>query len=584
MTEQDGQPVGAPARLTSAGALEEWVTRALLERGLVTEGGLEQARHQARWLGESAAERLVRSGELPEEALLDLLAEATGVPVVSLASVTIEAAALDLVPPRVAAHYRIMPIRTFGGTLTLATDRAGELEREEQLRLVLGVTPRWILCRSRELSECVKHYYGVGLHALVGGPAGGDRGERAEGGGGESVDASAFVHEMLEDAVRSQATDVHIEPFEDDLRLRYRIDGVLASIPLPSGAVRHRRAIVSAIKVMAQLNIAEHRHPQDGRFSFPSGGETLDIRVSVLPTPFGEAANLRILNREGVFLQIDQLGLRREQQDAVEDLIMQPHGLMLFTGATGSGKTTSLYAALARLNSEDRKIITIEDPVEYQMEGVVQMQVQEEIGFTFASGLRSVLRHDPDTVLIGEIRDAETARIAISAAMTGHLVFSTLHTNDSVSAAPRLIDMGIEPYLVASSLQGVVAQQLLRRVCGSCREAAVVDPGTRGRMAALLPGTSPDAVFYVGRGCPDCRFTGYRGRRGVFEILVPDDALRALVAERASSVVLLQHAIAHGLVTLRQAGWLCALDGVTTVDEVMRVTPGMGHRRLARRG
>jgi type II secretory ATPase GspE/PulE/Tfp pilus assembly ATPase PilB-like protein len=347
----------------------------------------------------------------------------------------------------------------------------------------------------------------------------------------------------------------------------------LARIPMPQGVERLQKAIISSIKVTAQLNIAEKRLPQDGRFGMSVNGQDLDIRVSVLPSQHGEAANMRILNRREIFLKMGDLGLRDFQLAMLEEFVALPHGIILFTGATGSGKTTSLYASLSRINNEDLKIITVEDPVEYQLAGVTQMQVHPEIDFTFANGLRSILRHDPDVVLIGEIRDSETARIATSAALTGHLVFSTLHTNDAPSAITRLVDMGIEPYLVSSSLEGVIGQQLLRRVCPTCRKPVDVDPRVADEIRQGLPGAPADLHFYQGTGCPDCRFTGFSGRKGVFEVLAMDDDIRALTVERTSSATIMHRAVENGLVTLRQSAWMLVVDGMTSVDEVLRVTP-----------
>jgi type II secretory ATPase GspE/PulE/Tfp pilus assembly ATPase PilB-like protein len=329
---------------------------------------------------------------------------------------------------------------------------------------------------------------------------------------------------------------------------------------------------VSSLKIMPALNIAERRLPQDGRIEWKAGQESFDLRVSVLPTRHGEAVNLRILNRRSTFMRLTDLGFRPDQYEIIQDLAGQPYGMVLFTGPTGSGKTTSLYAALAHLNDAERKIITIEDPVEYQMAGITQLQVQPSIGFTFAAGLRSILRHDPDVVLIGEIRDGETAGIAVSAALTGHLVFSTLHTNDSAASLTRLVDMGIEPYLVASSVHGIVAQRLVRRLCPQCAEPEPLAGRMREELDALQPGGADSGRIRRGRGCPHCRFTGYSGRRPIFEIIEMNDELRAMVVDRASSAVLMRHAVSRGLVTLRRAAWDLVLKGETSVEELLRVT------------
>ncbi len=563
-------------RLPGEATIARRIGEKLVERELLDAEKVEQAQHRARWLKEPFDRLLIRDSLAEESVVQELLSEVTGIPVVSMARVELEEQAVHVVSVRVIASYRVVPVRLYGGAITLATDSVAELAREEELRVVLGHSIRWVLCRSHEITECIKHYYGVGIHALAGFDVGGQQGTGRGGAEHESRDITAFVNAIIGDAVASEATDIHFEPGENGLRLRYRIDGVMAYVPLPQGAEGFSRAIVSSIKVMAQLNIAEKRLPQDGRFAFDVNGHALDIRVSVLPAEHGEAANMRILNRESSFINLEHLGYSPKQLETIEDLITTPHGIILFTGATGSGKTTSLYASLSRINTDERKIITIEDPVEYRMPGVTQLQVNRDIDFTFASGLRSVLRHDPDVVLIGEIRDEETARIATSAAMTGHLVFSTLHTNDSASAATRLIEMGVPPYLVASSVEGIIAQQLVRRVCPSCRETVSVERPLIEQMVRSIGEKVREAAIYRGTGCPDCRFTGYHGRIGLFEMIVMNDKLRGLIVERAPSGRLMECVVESGLLTLRQCGWLRVLAGETSIDEVLRVTAGPG--------
>jgi len=418
------------------------LARLLVERGHLTRDRLEEIEHRVKWLDETLDRVILGEGLIPEEVLLGAISEITGIPSVRIGHERIDDAAVELVPGRVAAHYQIMPLRLEGALLTIATNRTYEVAEEDQLRVVLNSPIKWVLCKSHEISESIKHYYGVGLGTFLGieeRSAGLEAGRK--GAGEDNKDISDFVVQIVRDAIQSNATDIHFEPYEDRLKLRYRVDGVLTPIPLPRGAGKYQKAIVSSIKVMAQLKISDRRLPQDGRFAVSVDAEQFDVRVSVLPTRHGEGVNLRLLNARSTFLNMQQLGLREEQMAEFESLISLSYGVVLFTGATGSGKTTSLYATLSRLNDDDRKIITIEDPVEYQIEGIMQMQVHPEIGFTFASGLRHTLRHDPDVILIGEIRDDETAKIATSAALTGHLVLSTLHTNDSGSAVARLIDM-----------------------------------------------------------------------------------------------------------------------------------------------
>ena len=519
---------------------------------------------------------LVDSGHIPEEDVLKVLSDITALPVVNLAEAGIDRNIVAQIAPRIAAQSNVMPVRLEAGILLLGTDNVREVTEEDRLRLLVNHPVGWLLCTRADIRESINHYYGIGLKSFLGLTGSRD----AEGGmeepGGEvemqRVDIPGFIDEMLSEAVCAEATDIHVEPYEEDLRIRFRIDGSLSTVSLPDGIKECDRAIVSGLKVLGQMNIAEHRLPQDGRFTFEENEHSYDIRMSVLPTPHGEAVNLRILNRVTTFLTIEDLGLRPDQRDTFDRLVQRPHGIILFAGPTGSGKTTSLYAALESLNMEDRKIVTIEDPVEYQIHGITQLHVRPDIGFTFASGLRSILRHDPDVVLVGEIRDPETASIATSAALTGHLVFSTLHTNDAVSSITRLIDMGIEPYLVSSSVEGVIAQRLVRRLCMRCREPRTLSRSVLEKIPDLCPGGTADGTFYTHRGCPHCRFTGFRGRRAIFEILSMDGELMSRAASRAPTHELMDVALRQGLKTLRSSGWKLAREGQTTIEEVMRVT------------
>jgi type II secretory ATPase GspE/PulE/Tfp pilus assembly ATPase PilB-like protein len=366
----------------------------------------------------------------------------------------------------------------------------------------------------------------------------------------------------LSEAIKDRATDIHLEPFQDELRTRFRIDGVLYNINTPETIKFFHPAIVSRIKIMAHLNIAERRLPQDGRIKIKVHGQELDLRVSILPTAFGEAVHIRVLN-PSFFLEIENLGLSSENLKIIEEMIKRPHGIIFVTGPTGSGKSTTLYAILARINSSAVKIITIEDPVEYQLKGVNQIQVIPKIGLTFATGLRHMLRHDPDVMMVGEVRDYETAEIAIRSALTGHLVFSTLHTNDAAGAVTRLLDMGIETFLVSSSLECLIAQRLVRIICSKCKvplPSNIVNEAKEG------------LELFEGKGCEECRFTGYHGRTAIYEILPLSEAIRELILSRASSQQIKQKAVSLGMRTLRQDGLHKVLKGITTFTEVMRVT------------
>ncbi|MBM4268641.1 MAG: type II secretion system protein GspE [Deltaproteobacteria bacterium] len=375
-----------------------------------------------------------------------------------------------------------------------------------------------------------------------------------------------LVNSLLFQAVKDRASDIHVEPFERDVSVRFRIDGLLYDVLKPPR--RYHPTIIARIKIMAGLDIAEKRLPQDGRLRFRVAGRDIDVRVSIVPTQFGERAVLRLLDRTGALLTLEDLGLLGENLERLERLIERSHGILLVTGPTGSGKTTTLYAALARLNSTLRNIITIEDPIEYQLHGVGQIQVNPKIELTFANGLRSILRQDPDVIMVGEIRDGETAEIAIQAALTGHLVFSTLHTNDSFGALSRLVDMGIEPFLVSSSLNGVMAQRLVRRVCTACREPETSGVSTERELG--IPTGSP--IYRAGSGCEACKGTGYRGRTGIHELMLVDDDVRSLVMQRSDAAAIRRLATGRGMRTLRDDGAQKVVDGATTVAEILRVT------------
>src|SRR3954469_1696671 len=375
-----------------------------------------------------------------------------------------------------------------------------------------------------------------------------------------------FVNQILTEAIESRATDVHIEPFEDQLRVRYRIDGVLVQANVPNSVRRFHAAIVSRIKILSHLDIAEKRLPQDGRIKLRISTREIDVRVSIIPMIHGEAVVLRILDRGDAVLGTEHVGMAERDRKEFDKILDMPHGIVLVTGPTGSGKTTTLYAALTKINDTERKIITVEDPVEYQLKGVNQIQVNTKSGLTFAAGLRAILRHDPDVVLVGEIRDRETAEIAVQASLTGHLVFSTLHTNDAPGAATRLIEMGIEPYLVSSSVEVIVAQRLVRVICPKCKEELPADEARQlhDEFGDLVP-----PILFKGVGCRQCLGTGYRGRQGAFEMMPMTDEIRQLVMDRAPSHEIRAAAVKHGMRSLREDGWRIVREGRTTIEEVM---------------
>jgi general secretion pathway protein E len=378
-----------------------------------------------------------------------------------------------------------------------------------------------------------------------------------------------LVNLMLSQAVKARASDIHIEPYQNRIKIRYRVDGILYDMLSPPKHVQS--TLISRIKIMAKLNIAEKRLPQDGRIEIKIGDKNVDIRVSTIPTAFGERVVLRLLDKTNVLLKVSDLGMSEQRLKIFNELITSAHGIILVTGPTGSGKTTTLYAALSSINNPDINIITIEDPVEYQIEGIGQIQVNPKINITFANGLRSIVRQDPDVILVGEIRDLETAEIAIQAALTGHLVFSTLHTNDSASAVTRLIDMGIEPFLVTSSVIGILAQRLVRNVCNECKEEYIPDEESLENIG-ITPEMSSGKKIYKGKGCQNCLNTGYKGRTGIFEFMILDDAIKSLILKTSDSNAIKKEAVNQGMVTLRQDGALKVLNGITTVEEILRIT------------
>jgi type II secretion system protein E len=524
---------------------------------------------------------LIEFGKVQEETLLQALARVLHLDFTHLAEQEVDATVRAKVPTKVVFQYNIMPVRAENGTLIVATSDPFNLAMIESIRMVARCRVQLALSTQADIAKALKRYYGVGAETLdelmqknkdvldI------DAVTQMSKEDLENVDQEAsvvkFVNQVIGEAVKERSTDIHLEPMENDLRIRYRVDGVLHQTPVPPQLKRFQAAIISRIKVMANMDIAERRLPQDGRINVRSGGDEIDVRVSTIPTAYGESVSLRLLMRTSLHIGLDKLGLDAADEHTVKKLVELPHGIILVTGPTGCGKSTSLYAFLSTINSIDQRIITIEDPIEYELPGVNQMQVKPDIGLTFAGGLRHILRQDPDVIMVGEIRDLETAEIAIRAALTGHLVFSTLHTNDAAGAVTRLIDMGIEPFLVSSSLEAVIAQRLVRTICPACKEQYKPDVEML-RGVAFPEDKLATTKFYRGRGCDECRFTGYRGRKGIFEILVMNEAMRPLIIERTSSSTLKQAACAKGMRTLREDGWAKVCAGITTIEEVGRVT------------
>jgi type II secretory ATPase GspE/PulE/Tfp pilus assembly ATPase PilB-like protein len=574
MPPESTPPRGAQSRILSEAALLQDCGRLLVSRQQLTRTQLDDASSRALLLGRGLDQTLLEERLISEDVLLACLAEISGVPLVAMAQYDITAAVVGQMPAATALHYRIVPVAAKKDTLTIATSRVYDRAEQESLQTLLQTRVEWVLCRRHEVDETIKHFYGIGADIIKDMPATAKPGtpgtaDAIEGG---TPGIARLVQTIIRDAIQMNASDIHLDPMDGKLKLRYRVDGVLLNTPLPDGTIKYYRGIVSSLKVMAQLNITERRLPQDGRICTAVDGESFDIRVSVLPSQFGESVNLRILNRKTTFLDLQEIGLLPHQLPMMKDLMTRPYGIVLITGPTGSGKTSTLYATLAKIDTESLSVVTIEDPVEYQVEGILQIQTDSDIGLNFAAGLRSVLRHDPNVILIGEIRDSETADIAIKSSLTGHLVFSTLHTNDSASAIARLVDMGVEPFLVASSIQGIIAQRLVRRVCPRCQESTTVPDAVRQELSQVLPEPGTVPAFVRGRGCPDCTFTGYKGRFGVFEILMVDSAIRPLIVQGVDSDEIARMAVKRGMETLRRNAWVAALKGLTTAEEVMRVT------------
>ncbi len=560
----------------------------LVDLGYITEDQLwdlleEQKKQPDMRIGELA----VSMGLITEDQLLDALGEQFGMPVVDLTDLNVPADVLEMVPETMASLYKVVPISHRGGVLTVAMAEPQNLAALDDLRNLLDVEVQGAVASESAVMAAISRLYAGRRESIEDVVAELERDEdliaRAEAAGtsehsldlesieelAEAAPVKKLLNMVLLLAVRDKASDIHFEPFEDEFKMRYRVDGVLYEMVPPP---RHlAAAIATRIKVMANLDIAERRLPQDGRIELNVGGNPVDMRVSVLPTMFGESVVLRVLDRTVVQLDLNKIGMPPEVLKMWREVIRKPNGIILVTGPTGSGKTTTLYSTLNEINDISVKIITTEDPVEYDLDGIVQININEEIGVTFANCLRSILRHDPDKILVGEIRDLETAEIAVQASLTGHTVFSTLHTNDAPSTITRLRDMGIPPFLITATLEAVLAQRLVRKICEDCRVA--FDPTPEILMELnLKPSEVEGRKLYYGRGCERCNNTGYRGRTGIFELMVINDEIRDLISANASTDELRQAARRNGMKTLREAGLEAMFAGITTAEEVVRET------------
>lgn len=549
----------------------------LIRDGLVNDQTAQRVR-QLMLEGKGPEEAVLAADGIAEETLVKFLSKTFDIPMVDLEKRELTRELLNKFPARLLIHHRLLPIEEKDGVVLVATSRVFDSTGLDELRLACGLNLRLVLAPAAEIDRCMKKYLGVGADTLQSLMSDTSEVQVIDSERDDELDLSAaaqdasiikFVNQILTEAIELRATDVHFEPFEDQLRVRYRIDGVLQQANIPNSVRRFQAAIVSRMKILSHLDIAEKRLPQDGRIKLKIAGREIDVRVSIIPMLHGEAVVLRILDRGDTILGTEHLGMAPRDQDAFDRILELPHGIVLVTGPTGSGKTTTLYAGLSKINDVERKIITIEDPVEYQLRGINQIQVNTKAGLTFASGMRSILRHDPDIVLIGEIRDRETAEIAVQASLTGHLVFSTLHTNDAPSAATRLIDMGLESYLVASSLEVVLAQRLVRIICPQCKEPMprIDIDRLRRRYGDVVP-----REIYRGAGCRNCQNTGYRGRSGIFELMVVTDEIRGMILSRQPSTEIRKVAVRQGMSNLRTDGWRLVREGRTTPEEVVSAT------------
>lgn len=556
--------------------LDSILAEALKEKGMLSDLQLKEILKEVESSGASLQQILIKKNLFSEKEILILLSEKLNIPFVDLKTVSVDQRAIEKVPAKIASYYKFLPIEIKDRTLIIAVSSPLDIKLQDEIRAQLGWDIEYVFALSEDIRKGLRQYYGFDF------PGGTDASsvkdtKRTEIEDIEKLSEESLViklvNQIILEAWNKRATDIHIEPYRNSVALRYRIDGVLYDVPIPSGMNNFLSAIISRIKIMSNLNIVERRLPQDGRAIVKVQDQVLDLRISIMPTPFGESVVIRILPTKMLF-SLEKLGLSPEDLALFESLLQKPHGIIFVTGPTGSGKTTTLYACLAKLNTRDRKIITLEDPIEYEMEGITQVQIMSEIGLDFSRGLRSVLRHDPDVIMVGEVRDLETAEIAIRVALTGHLVFSTLHTNDASSGITRLLDIGVEPYLLASSVEAFIAQRLIRLICPKCKyEDISVYQDIKNMIARDLKVSPGEVKIFRGKGCNYCNSTGFWGRTAIYEILKIDETIKDLIIKKAPALQIKKIAISQGMRTLRMDGWRKVIAGLTTPEEVMRVTP-----------
>jgi len=564
----------------------------LVNKGAISKEQLEYALKEQRKSKELLGKILLDLGFIDRSELLKALSFQLSIPYYpSLKQIPIREEVIKAVPAKFIWHYKFIPLEIKDNTLTIATANPLNVQLLDELSFHLKYKIKAVWTPETEIKEAIRRYYGIGADTVEGileqKPEGEEREQRVEelgegigeiedlGKSAQSASVIKLVDQLLKEAVVSRATDIHIEPSREKVRVRYRIDGILYDMPVPADIKFLHSAIISRIKIISNLNVVERRLPQDGRAKVKLEDKEIDLRISTLPTLYGEDAVIRILPTQLLF-DLEQLGFLPEDLEKIKEFVKKPHGIIFLTGPTGSGKTTTLYACLSYINSPEKKIITIEDPIEYDLEGIAQIQVNPKVGLTFASALRSVLRHDPDVMMVGEVRDLETAELAIRTALTGHLVFSTLHTNDACSSPARLLDMGIEPYLLASSVNVFIAQRLVRVICPKCKEEAK-EPLQDRRIREMEVGEerrerSLQGKIYRSKGCEACKFTGYQGRTAIYELLVVTDEIKEMILRKASASEIKEKARRLGMRTLREQGWQKVMQGITTPEEVIRVT------------
>jgi len=556
------------------------VLEIFLEQGILDQQQLDDMVAEVNHTGKSVAQVVVDYQICDENQFYQMVADAIGSEFVNLEGYEPPQEILRTVPTGLAILHKALPIGREGNTIQLALADPLNAQTAEELRFALDKEIQVVVAPVWQIEDLIKRFYGTDTSSMeeILKELGGDVEFGADGGGLDlkALEAEAnatpiirYVDLILYQAVQDRASDIHFEPFENEFKIRYRVDGALYEMAPPP---RHlAMPVISRVKVMSNLNIAERRLPQDGRIQKVIGGKPIDLRVSTLPTQYGESVVLRVLDRSSANLTLENLGMPEGLYNYLIKTIEMPNGIFIVTGPTGSGKTTTLYACLNKINTIDTKVLTAEDPVEYEIEGIIQVPVNDNIGLTFAKVLRAFLRQDPDRIMVGETRDIETAQIAIQASLTGHLVFTTLHTNDSPGAVTRLVDMGVEPFLISASLEGVLGQRLIRKICPNCRTAYEPTEIVLSQLG-LSPHEIGDKNFYFGRGCDVCNNTGYKGRKGIYELLDITDPIRELINQRTPSVVLKQKAIELGMTTLRQDGLRCIYDGETTIEEILKYT------------